>query len=109
MVDALHGVTCQPDAPGQIVLPDPVLLVEILSAGNEAETRANVWAYATIPSVHEILIVHSTQVAAELLRRQPDANWPKEPEDIGPGGVLRLEGIDLTCPLTDLYTRTHLA
>jgi Uma2 family endonuclease len=112
------GVTCCPDAPGQIVLPDPVLIVEILSSGapdgtpeasNETDTRQNVWAYATIPSVREILIVHSTQVAAELLRRQPDANWPKEPEDIGAGGVLRLESIDLACPLVKIYARTHLA
>jgi hypothetical protein len=60
-------------------------------------------------SVREILIVHSSQIAAELLRRQPDVSWPKKPEDIGPSGTLRLESIDLTCLLMDLYTRTHLA
>jgi Uma2 family endonuclease len=103
------GVTCSQIQAGELMLPDPVLLVEILSPSNEADTRANVWAYATIPSVREILIVHSTQVAAELLRRQPDANWPKEPEDIGAGGVLRLESIDLACPLVEIYARTHLA
>jgi Uma2 family endonuclease len=103
------GVTCSPNEPGQIVVPDPVLLVEILSPGNEADTRENVWAYASIPSVREILIVHSTRVAAELLQRQPDASWPKEPEEIGPDNTLRLESIDLTCPLIDLYERTHLA
>lgn len=103
------GVTCSPNEPGQLVVPDPVLLVEILSPGNEADTRENVWAYASIPSVREILIVHSTRIAAELLRRQSDGSWPKEPEDIGPSGTLRLESIDLTCPLTDLYARTHLA
>jgi hypothetical protein len=31
-------------------LTDPVLLIEILSPSNQAETWANVWAYATIPS-----------------------------------------------------------
>jgi Uma2 family endonuclease len=66
------GVTCSPIASGQIELPDPVLLIEVLSPGNEADTRDNVWAYASIPSVQEILIVHSTRVAAELLRRRPD-------------------------------------
>lgn len=102
------GVTCSPNEAGQIVVPDPVLLVEILSPGNEADTRENVWAYASIPSVREILIVHSTRVAAELLRRRSDASWPEEPEEVGPGEKLRLDSIDLTCPLIDLYARTHL-
>ena len=103
------GVTCSSIEPGQIVLPDPVLLVEILSPGNEADTRENVWAYATIPSVAEILLVHSTRIAAELLRRGADLTWPEEPEEIGPGGMLHLESITLTCPLAELYARTHLA
>ena len=103
------GVTCQPDAPSQIVMPDPLLLIEILSPGNEADTRANVWTYASIASVREILVLHSTRIVVELLRRQPDTGWPKEPEVFGSGNTLRLENIDLTCPLIDLYARTHLA
>ena len=38
-------------APASRALADPVLLVEILSPSNQAESRANVWAYTTIPSV----------------------------------------------------------
>jgi Uma2 family endonuclease len=103
------GVTCAPNEPGQILLPDPVLLVEVLSPSNEAETRGNVWAYASIPSVREILIVRSTRVAAELLRRCLDGSWPEEAEEVGPDGTLRLESVDLTCPLAQVYARTHLA
>ncbi len=103
------GVTCTPIERGQIALPDPVLLVEILSPGNEADTWENVWAYSTIPSVQEILVVHSTRVAAELLRRNPDLAWPEAPEAIGSDGTLRLESIDLACSLVELYTGTHLA
>ena len=61
------------------MVPDPVLLIEILSPSNEAQTRANIWAYTTIPSVREILAVHSTRIEAELLRRNPDGSWPEEP------------------------------
>ena len=103
------GVTCTPIEPGQIVLPDPVLLVEVLSPGNEADTWENVWAYSTIPSVQEILVEYSTRIAAELLRRAPDGTWPKEPEEIGPDGQLRLASIGFTCPLAELYDETHLA
>jgi Uma2 family endonuclease len=102
------GVTCMPDAPDQQALPDPVLLMEILSPGNTRQTWDNVWTYTTIPSVREILVVHSTRVRAEMLRRDADGNWPPEPRDIGPGDTLRLDSIDFTCQLADVYARTHL-
>jgi hypothetical protein len=68
-----------------------------------------VWSYTTIPSVREIVVVHSTRVFAELLRRDADGNWPAEPEEIGPEGDLRLDSIAFTCPLPAVYAQTHLA
>lgn len=41
------GVTCAPLLSGQATLPDPVLLIEILSPRNEAKTWSNVWAYTS--------------------------------------------------------------
>jgi Uma2 family endonuclease len=103
------GVTCVPDAPGQQTLPDPIVLIEILSPGNVRDTWDNVWSYTTIPSVREILVVHSTRRFAELLRRDADGNWPAEPEEIGPDGTLRLDSIGFACPLPAIYAQTHLA
>jgi Uma2 family endonuclease len=103
------GVSCAPASPGQIEMPDPVLLIEVLSPGNARVTRANLWAYATIPSVQELLLVQSTRIGAELLRRGPDGSWPAEPEQVGEYGALRLGTVDLTCPLRDIYAGTHLA
>ncbi len=103
------GVTCAPNLAGQIAVPDPVLLIEVLSPGNASDTRANVWAYATIPTVREILLVHSTQVGAELLRRGEDGAWPERATVIGAADMLRLESIGFTAPLIELYARTHLA
>lgn len=103
------GVTCTPDAPGQQTLPDPILLIEILSPGNTSDTWDNVWAYTTIPSVREIVVVHSTRILVELLRRGANGNWPAEPEEIGPGDTLRLESIAFSCPLSNAYAQTHLA
>jgi len=57
------AVNCVPDERGQRALPDPILIIEILSPSNERETRENVWAYATIPSLREILLVRSTEIA----------------------------------------------
>ncbi len=102
------GVTCAPPTLDQM-LPDPVLLIEILSPSNEAETWANIWAYTTIPSVTEILAVHSTRIEAELLCREADGSWPKEPEIIGPDGILQLRSIGYSVPLAALYRTTALA
>ncbi|TMJ68064.1 MAG: Uma2 family endonuclease [Alphaproteobacteria bacterium] len=101
--------TRQPEEPGQYIVPHPILLVEILSSDDARDTWDNVWSYTTIPSVREIVVVHSTRVFAELLRRDPDSNWPAEPEEIGPDGTLRLESIAFTCPLPAVYAQTHLA
>jgi Uma2 family endonuclease len=102
------AVNCVPDEPGQRALPDPILLIEILSPSNEAETRENVWAYTTIPSVREILLVRSTDIGAELFRRQNDGSWPEQPGMIGEAGELVLDSIDFRVPLGALYQDSHL-
>jgi Uma2 family endonuclease len=103
------GVTCTPNTAGEKMLPEPVLLIEILSPSNSDETWSNVPLYATLPSVMEILIVHSTKVEAELLRRDKGGRWPKNGEAIAADGVIRLESIGLELPLRAVYRGTHLA
>ncbi len=101
------GVTCAPPS-REANLPDPILLIEILSPSNESETRANVWAYATIPTVQEILLVRSTRVEAELYRRRDDGSWPEGPAMLGRDDTLALATIDFTTPLLALYRTTEL-
>jgi Uma2 family endonuclease len=101
------GVTCSPLAPGQAALSDPVLLIEILSPSNQAKTWSNVRAYTSIPSVQEILVLHSTRMAAELLRRTPEGGWPEEPEQITGGGLV-LTSIGFEVSMSELYARTGL-
>jgi Uma2 family endonuclease len=102
------GMTCTRLAPGQQTWPDPILLIEILSPGNTADTWENVWAYCTIPSVREIAIIHSTRVLAELLRRGADGDWPEETETIGPSGTLSFESVGFSCALSEAYADTPL-
>jgi Uma2 family endonuclease len=103
------GVTGTPDAPDHRTMPDPIVLIEILSPGTAADTWDNVWAYTTIPGVREIVVVHSTRVLAEVLRRGPHGRWPDETEKIGCDGALRLDGIGFACPMPAVYAQTHLA
>ena len=96
------AVTCAPPS-GGTGLPDPVLLVEILSPSNVRETRANVWAFATIPSVTEIVLIETARIGAEILRRGPDGTWPARPEMLGPDDDLRLDSIGFVAPLRAAY------
>jgi Uma2 family endonuclease len=57
------GVTCSPLTREQATLPDPVLLIEILSTTNQTKTWSNAWAYTGIPSVLAI-VLHSTRMRA---------------------------------------------
>lgn len=102
------GVTSAPPS-ADLMLPEPVLLIEILSASNEVETWANVWTYASIPSVSEILVVHSTRIAAELLPRDSDGQWPDEPVVLGPDDQITLTSIAFAAPLRAFYRTTVLA
>jgi Uma2 family endonuclease len=74
---------------------NPVLIVEILSPSNRAETWRNVWTF-------------STTVRAEILRRDAVGNWPAVPAVIEDGD-LHLESIDLSLPLASIYRTTRLA
>lgn len=102
------GITCTPPS-GAKMLSDPSVLIEILSPSNEAETRRNVWAYTTIPTVAEIVLLRSTSVQAEVLRRQPDGSWPAEPEFIAGDDALRLDSIGFAEPLRSAYRTTGLS
>lgn len=102
------AVTCSKDDPAQeAALTDPVLIIEILSPSNESETWASVWAYATIPSVREILVLRSVSIGAELLRRQPDGAWPSEPLRVVDGDLV-LDSIGFRTVLSRLYRNTRL-
>ena len=67
-----------------------MLIVEILSPSNEAETRANVWATTTIPSGQ-------------------DGSWPESPGILAGGDTLELASIGLTPKLSEACATTRLA
>ena len=102
-------VTCTPNRAGVHLTPDPLLLIEILSPGNAADTYENVRAFSTLPTVRQIVVVHSTQMLAEVLNRAADGAWPADAEVIAAGGTLQVASIGMALPLTEIYAATHLA
>jgi Uma2 family endonuclease len=102
------GVTCAPPAPDQRLVAEPLVLIEILSPNNKAATMANLWAYTTVPSVHEVVTLHSTRVGATVLRRQADGTWPPDAILVRPGGTLELASLGFSVPLAEAYVGTGL-
>jgi Uma2 family endonuclease len=97
------AVTCAEWDPNERQLREPLIMVEILSPSNKADTWANVWSFVTIPSVREILVLYTAEVRADLLRRQQDGTWPDNPVSLTEGDAVTLESIDFTAPLAALY------
>jgi Uma2 family endonuclease len=97
------AVTCAAWDPNDGLLREPLLVVEILSPSNKADTWANVWSYVTIPSVLEILVLHTADVRADLLRREEDGTWPDNPLALTLGDTVTLESIEFTAPIAAFY------
>ena len=96
------AVTCTPPERGQQLLQDPLLIVEILSPGTALHDRqTKVSDYRRIPSVQEILLIDSTSIFAEVLRREGD-RWMTEILR-GPQATLSLASIGLTAAISELY------
>jgi Uma2 family endonuclease len=103
------GVACTQNRADEQALTDPILLVEVLSPSNAKDTWDNVPLYASVPTVMEILVVDSTKLEAQLLRRGEDGAWPQEPAVYGPGDTITLASIGLEVLLAAAYRGTHLA
>lgn len=101
------AVTCAPASSDDRLLDNAVLIVELLSPSNQADTWANVWTYTTIPSVSEILVLRTVVIRADLLRRNPDGTWPDRPEVIEEDDLL-LSSIGMQVPLAAIYRTSRL-
>lgn len=97
------GVTCSSFDETTVALPEPILLVEVLSPGKRAQTMENVRAYTTILSVQEILVVNTVGFGVLLLRRREDGSWPPDFDAFGEGDQLTLHSIDLKLQADAVY------
>ena len=84
----------------------PKLIVEVLSRSTAAVDRGEKFEeYRRIPTLEEYVIIDSTQVLVEILRRGDDL-WTFK--DYGPGSMFRLESIPLNIAVNDLYEDIQL-
>ena len=101
------GVTRGPAADTRQHLPEPVLIVEVLSPSTEDHDRGRkVPDYREIPSLQEILVVASQERRVELWRREGD-HW--RVDDLIGETTVRLESCDASIPLAAIYAHVDLA
>jgi Uma2 family endonuclease len=102
------GVSCTPLRLDDKTMRDPVLLIEILSPSNEKQTEANIWMYASMVAVQEVLLVHTKGCRLELFRRRPNGQLA-DAEIADLGQSVLLGSIGMTLAVDALYGPTPLA
>ena len=95
-------VTCRPLAPDDDRLPDPTVVVEVLSPASETYDRIYKWReYQTIASLRHYLLIEQKERRIEVFSRTA-AGWELvtiEP----PADAIALEAIDATLSLEAVY------
>lgn len=95
-------VTCaETDRADRHVKRAPVLVVEVLSASTAAFDMGDKFAaYRQLDSLREYVLVDQERIRVQIYRRS-DQRWLVD--SVGPGERLRLDSIDLDCPVEKLY------
>lgn len=103
------AVTCAPPSKSKL-FPAPVLIVEVLSPGNQKDTWEAVYALSTIPELAEVAVIDSERIAFWVLRRDANGHWPRERGEpvTDPSAALTLESIGASFPMCEVYVGTHL-
>lgn len=95
-------VTCRPLQPDEDRVPDPTVVVEVLSATTEKHDRVRKWRqYQTIPSLRHFVVVEQAERRVEVYTRS-EAGWTltivQAPDD-----EVVLDTIGARIPLAAIY------
>jgi Uma2 family endonuclease len=94
-------VSCTPVTPGTAVIPNPVVVIEVLSPSTVEHDRGRkAYDYRRIESVQEIVLVASEQRHIVIWRRR-GTKW--EVEDLIGDAALELEAVGVTISLAAIY------
>ncbi|MEA5459265.1 Uma2 family endonuclease [Arcicella sp. LKC2W] len=94
---------------GKDVILNPVIIIEILSKSTEAYDRGEKFAlYRSIPSLREYVLISSTSIRAEVMRKENDLGlWFLASEADTLEGSIEIKNIDLTLSLSGIYEETE--
>ncbi|WP_333660745.1 Uma2 family endonuclease [Acinetobacter sp.] len=95
-------VDCTDLADDQYFTDNPTIIVEVLSKSTkQIDKTVKFNTYIQIPSLQEYLLVEQDTAEVEVLRRR--TNWKAEHYFLG--DVIKLDSIDLTIKVADIYDR----
>ncbi len=101
------SVTCSPFDGHSDIVPEPVLLVEVLSASTRViDEGIKASEYLATSSVAHYLMLEQSRAVAVLLSRSAE-EWT-EATITGLDGVVRLDALGLTLPMAEIYRRVEL-
>ncbi|MGQ0662363.1 MAG: Uma2 family endonuclease [Pseudomonadota bacterium] len=101
-------VTCAEVAPKADAVPEPVIVVEVLSRSTADFDRSRKWVYyQSIPSLAHYVLVSQDEPRVEIYTRRP-AGWDYAVLT-DPGQSLRLTAIDVEIGLAAIYEGTSVA
>lgn len=102
-------VSCGDQNQTDVVVKNPVLIVEVLSRSTAStDRREKMLAYKQIPCLNEYMIVHQAKPKVELHRRKADGLW--ETMEYRHGTDVSIESIPvgrLNLPVADVYEDIH--
>lgn len=101
-------VSCTPRRPDETVIDDPVLIVEVLSPSTAHYDQTDKrWAYQSIETVRQLLLVAPNEAKVELVTRQGDGTWLVS-FIIGLDADVPLACLDLSLPMAEIYADVEL-
>ena len=97
------AATCIPRQPKESWVPDPVLIVEVLSPSTEEHDRkVKLPEYRELGSVREIVLIDPSRVYCEIHRWQEDGRWLVD-LILDQSRSLRLDSVGVEVPLSAVY------
>lgn len=102
------SVTCSPPAPDGTFV-NPVLIVEVMSPGNEKDTWDSIQALAGLQSLKEVAVVYSTRMEVQIFRRDAMGEWINEPEAVtAKEAYVSLRSIGLELAVAEIFRGSQL-
>jgi Uma2 family endonuclease len=101
------AVTCMPISGTDDVVPEPVLVIEVISPSTEREDRGRKkFDYFATPSVHQYAIIEQDERRIDLYTRS-GTEWTNEV--VEEDAILKLSSIGVEISLDAIYEDTELA
>jgi Uma2 family endonuclease len=98
-------ITCDERDRGENVKHYPCCIVEVLSKSTADLDHGEKWLnYQRLETLKMYVMVHQTQMALEVYRRQPDGTWHYE---LLTSGELHFACIDLKMTLSEVYKKVN--